>query len=78
MLLTMSPFDRATSEIASSKVQYGLIPHEHWFQPSSIDEEKATKIRDRMVEEGVDYAASVSCVFLPLPWNSNESHICSI
>jgi len=70
-MLTMQ-FGRETSKIVSSKVQYGLIPHEHWLQPSSIDEEKATEIRERMVKEGVDYAASVSCVSLPLPQNSAD------
>jgi alpha 1,2-mannosyltransferase len=65
-------FGRATSKIVSSKVQYGLIPQEHWLQPPSIDEEKAKESRDRMVDEGVHYAASVSCVFFPLPRNSSD------
>jgi hypothetical protein len=54
--------DRATAKTVSSKVQYGLIPREHWVQPSTVDEDRAKEGRDRMEKEGVDYAASVPCV----------------
>jgi len=37
-----------------------VIPQDHWSQPSWIDEEKATKSRDAMVEKGIIYAGSVS------------------
>ena len=30
-------------------MEFGLIPHDDWYQPDWIDEEKATKARDDMV-----------------------------
>ncbi|KAJ7065565.1 glycosyltransferase family 15 protein [Mycena amicta] len=52
-------FKRSVSAITSSKVEFGLIPHDHWFQPDWIDEEKARKNRDWMVEHDVIYGGSV-------------------
>ena len=45
---------------------YGEIPHDHWHQPDSIDEEKATLSRLEMVEAKVIYGGSVSFVFILL------------
>ncbi|KIK69898.1 glycosyltransferase family 15 protein [Collybiopsis luxurians FD-317 M1] len=53
-------FKERVSILTSSKVEFGLIPKEHWVQPSSIDEEKAEASRNSMVKAGVIYAGSVS------------------
>jgi Glycolipid 2-alpha-mannosyltransferase len=44
---------RWTSEITSTPCVYGKIPRDHWFQPDSIDEDKATKARLQMIENNV-------------------------
>jgi alpha 1,2-mannosyltransferase len=45
--------------LTPSQVEFGLIPREHWYQPDWIDEDKATKRRDAMVEKGIIYGGSV-------------------
>jgi len=52
-------FKSWTSNIISTTAEYGLIPHDHWFQPDWIDEEKATKERKTMEKENVIYGGSV-------------------
>ncbi|CAE7130478.1 unnamed protein product [Rhizoctonia solani] len=52
-------FKKWTTEVVGSKTVYGQIPHDHWFQPDWIDEEKATKARLKMIEEKVIYGHSV-------------------
>ena len=41
-------------------MEFGLIPREHWIQPDSIDEEKATASRNKMMEANIIYGGSVS------------------
>ncbi|KAK0479008.1 glycosyltransferase family 15 protein [Armillaria luteobubalina] len=53
-------FKRRVSVLTASKMEFGLIPREHWFQPDSIDEERAKASRDQMVAENVIYGGSVS------------------
>lgn len=53
-------FKEWTSNIVSSKVHYGVIPHDHWHQPPDIDEAKATANRNKMVKDNVIYGGSVS------------------
>lgn len=48
------------SVLSSAKMEFGLIPREHWFQPDSIDEEKATASRNKMMEDNIIYGGSVS------------------
>lgn len=36
-------------------MEFGHIPKEHWYQPDSIDETKATKGREKMKEENIIY-----------------------
>jgi alpha 1,2-mannosyltransferase len=50
---------RWTTEVVGSETIYGQIPHDHWYQPSWIDEDKATKARLKMIEEKVIYGHSV-------------------
>jgi alpha 1,2-mannosyltransferase len=43
-----------------SKVEFGVIPHEHWYQPDHIDEDKAKAGREKMQKDNVIYGGSVS------------------
>ena len=53
--------------LTPSKVEFGLIPHDHWFQPDWIDEDRATKSRDKMVADHIIYGGSVSYVVRSIP-----------
>ncbi|KAJ3771276.1 glycosyltransferase family 15 protein [Lentinula raphanica] len=53
-------FKKRISVLSDAKMEFGTIPREHWYQPSSIDEEKAEAGRNRMVEQGIIYGGSVS------------------
>jgi alpha 1,2-mannosyltransferase len=59
-----SPADRARprriSVLTHAPIEWGVIPHDWWFQPDWIDEEKATESRKKMEEQGIIYAGSVS------------------
>jgi len=46
---------RQVAAATSSNVSFGVIPHEDWFQPDWIDEEKAKAGRDALVEQGIVY-----------------------
>lgn len=50
--------------ITDSKVEFGLIPRDHWNQPDWIDEERATKAREDMVKNNVIYGGSCSVALL--------------
>lgn len=43
------------SVLTPSLVEFGVIPKEHWYQPDWIDEDRAKKSRDKMVEENIIY-----------------------
>lgn len=49
---------RHISALTHAEVEFGLIPKEHWVQPPSIDEEKATAAREKMVKENVIYGGA--------------------
>ncbi|GAA6022342.1 hypothetical protein JCM10207_003292 [Rhodosporidiobolus poonsookiae] len=51
-------FKRHTSQIAGGPCHYGLVPKEHWEEPSWIDENKAAAERQKMVENKVIYGGS--------------------
>ncbi|KAF8797772.1 glycosyltransferase family 15 protein [Phlegmacium glaucopus] len=53
-------FKRRLSVLSSAKMEFGVIPREHWFQPESIDEIKATASRNKMMEQNIIYGGSVS------------------
>lgn len=40
-------------------MEFGLIPHEFWYQPSWIDEEKATAARKQMVADNIIYGGEL-------------------
>ena len=58
----MCPLKRWTSEVTSSSCVYGKIPHDHWFQPDWIDEEKATASRLKMIKNNVCCFSTSLCV----------------
>lgn len=51
---------RRVTEVTDSKVDFGLIPKEHWVQPAHIDEAKATESRNKMMENNVIYGGTPS------------------
>ncbi|KAJ3506526.1 hypothetical protein NLJ89_g6816 [Agrocybe chaxingu] len=53
-------FKYSLKHIASSEVEFGLIPHDHWFQPAWIDEDRATKARQKMQDDNIIYGGSLS------------------
>jgi len=53
--------------LTDASIHFGLIPAEHWYQPTWIDEEEATSRRKSMEEVGIIYGGedktcSVLCV----------------
>jgi hypothetical protein len=46
--------------LASGPVYFGIIPHDHWYQPDWIDEEKAEAGRNQLVDQGVIYGGTSS------------------
>ncbi|KAK7467143.1 hypothetical protein VKT23_004202 [Stygiomarasmius scandens] len=52
-------FKTRVTGLTDAQVQFGLIPAEHWYQPDSIDEAKATASRNEMVKNNVIYGGSV-------------------
>ena len=54
------------SILASGPVYFGQIPEEHWYQPSWIDEARATEERIKMLNDGIGRSESVPCGFLHL------------
>jgi alpha 1,2-mannosyltransferase len=53
---------RWTSEVTGAKTSYGLIPHDHWYQPDWIDEDKAKALRKEMEDNRIIYGGSLSYV----------------
>ncbi|KIL69762.1 glycosyltransferase family 15 protein [Amanita muscaria Koide BX008] len=52
-------FKKRVTELTDAHVQFGLIPSNHWNQPSSINETRATESREKMVASNVIYGGSV-------------------
>ena len=50
--------NRRVTELTDAPVEFGLIPHDDWFQPEWIDEDRATKARDDMVKNQVIYGGT--------------------
>jgi alpha 1,2-mannosyltransferase len=63
-------FKKYTQQLTNAPCHYGQIPQEHWVQPDWIDEEKATKARQEMIEKKVIYGHSV-------PYRNSESFVSS-
>lgn len=43
-----------------AKIEFGVIPREHWYQPDWIDEDKAKAGREAMEKKNIIYGGSVS------------------
>ncbi|KIK96800.1 glycosyltransferase family 15 protein [Paxillus rubicundulus Ve08.2h10] len=52
-------FKKHISALTNAPVEFGLIPQDHWVQPSSIDETRASAAREDMVKNNVIYGGSV-------------------
>ncbi|KAF8559599.1 glycosyltransferase family 15 protein [Imleria badia] len=46
---------RRVSVLTNAPISFGVIPHEHWFQPDWIDEARAREGRDRLVRQNIIY-----------------------
>lgn len=46
---------RRITDLTDAVVTFGLIPRDDWYQPAWIDEDRATKARDKMVQDQVIY-----------------------
>jgi alpha 1,2-mannosyltransferase len=53
-------FKKRLSVLTAAPMEFGVIPHDHWYQPDSIDEEKAKASREKMVKDNIIYGGSVS------------------
>ncbi|PSR74154.1 hypothetical protein PHLCEN_2v10110 [Hermanssonia centrifuga] len=54
-------FKSRVSELTDAPIQFGLIPHDHWYQPDWVDEEKASAARADMVRNQVIYGGIAIC-----------------
>jgi len=52
-------FKKYTTELTGATPVYGLIPKDQWVQPDWIDEDRASKAREKMVNDRVIYGGSV-------------------
>ncbi|KAF8345050.1 glycosyltransferase family 15 protein [Amanita rubescens] len=53
-------FKTRVSVLTNSKMEFGQIPRDHWYQPTWIDEEKAKEGRKQMEDDNIIYGGSVS------------------
>jgi len=63
VLLNEEPFTEEFKErvrvLTDAPIHFGQIPHDHWYQPDWIDEDRARAGRSRMLSQGIIYAGSV-------------------
>ncbi|TFY82623.1 hypothetical protein EWM64_g1385 [Hericium alpestre] len=52
-------FKETILELTDAPVEFGLIPHDDWYQPEWIDEAKASASREDMIKNDVIYGGSV-------------------
>ncbi|KAG6332510.1 hypothetical protein ID866_6580 [Astraeus odoratus] len=55
-------FKWRVSVLSPSLMEFGVIPHDHWYQPSWIDEEKAAASRKQMEADGIIYGGMLLVV----------------
>lgn len=46
---------RRVSVLSSAQMEFGTIPHDHWYAPPWIDEQKAADAMKKMAEDNVIY-----------------------
>ena len=54
---------RRVTGLTDATVEFGLIPSDHWNQPSWIDEEKASAAREQMAKNNVIYGGTYKMRF---------------
>ncbi|KAF7341241.1 Glycosyltransferase family 15 protein [Mycena venus] len=52
-------FKRRIRNLTPSRVEFGVIPKEHWYQPDWIDKDKARKEMDKMRMQNVKYGGDL-------------------
>jgi hypothetical protein len=57
---------RLSGLITKSKVEFGLVPAEHWDQPQWINETEASLTRQGLLKDGVSTAVSSRCYYYAL------------
>ncbi|KAG6814354.1 hypothetical protein H0H92_010939 [Tricholoma furcatifolium] len=72
-------FKKRVAKLTDAKVEFGVIPKEHWVQPDSIDENRASESRANMVKNGVIYGGQDLPSFLII-WKLKKGVIrkCSV
>ena len=58
---------RRVTNIIKSPVHFGVIPHDHWFQPDWVDETRATAARQKMVADDIIYGGK--CPHVCIAWH---------
>jgi alpha 1,2-mannosyltransferase len=53
---------RNVTSAINGTVSFGVIPHEHWFQPEWIDEERAREGRERLKDQPYGGAHTVAII----------------
>ncbi|KAI0030492.1 glycosyl transferase [Vararia minispora EC-137] len=53
-------FKNRVGNLIQGEVYFGQIPHDHWYQPDWIDEQRAAAGRKQLVRQKVIYGGSVS------------------
>ncbi|KAH0835482.1 glycosyltransferase family 15 protein [Lanmaoa asiatica] len=63
VFLNEEPFDdqfkRRISVLSSAQMEFGIIPHDHWYPPSWIDEQKAADARKEMEAANIIYGGTL-------------------
>jgi len=53
---------RRVSVLTNSKMEFGQIPRDHWYQPTWIDEEKAKEGRKQMEDDNIIYGGGLTLI----------------
>ena len=51
-------FKNRIGNVVSGQAIFEQIPHDHWYQPDWIDEDKAKAGRDKMVQDNIIYGGT--------------------
>jgi hypothetical protein len=74
-LVSLTPKNHSrVIKLTKSKVEFGLVPAEHWNQPHWINETKASLARQRLLKNGVAYGGEFVMLIVKL----SESFIIDI
>ena len=59
-------FKNRIGNVVSGQAIFEQIPHDHWYQPDWIDEDKAKAGRDKMVQDNIIYGGTLLVCIRPL------------